>query len=210
MNRFIPGGLLVALLIATPVAAQSQRLSILGGAQFVQRTGMNEFREDVVGTQFDVTFDAGGGVGFGFNYFLSDHLSIEAKSSLVESTSSLRIRTSSDSIAILKLGRTRTYPSTAVLQYHFATKGDLRPYIGAGGAYTFVKDVETAVGKIEFEQESGLVVNAGFDVRLSDQWAVNLDAKYVPLETSAKAVSTNAADLRIKPIIFFGGLRYKF
>jgi len=171
---------------------------------------MNEFRNDVIGTQFDVTFDGGAGVGLGFNYFLNDHLSIEAKTSLVESTSSLRIRTSSDSIAVLRLGRTRTYPSTFVLQYHFATKGDLRPYIGAGGAYTFVRGVDTAVGKIEFEQSSGLVVNAGVDVELTDQWDLNLDAKYTPLETAAKAVDSNAADLKIKPVILFAGLRYKF
>jgi len=210
MKRLFAATTLLVTLLAVPAAADDRKLSFLVSAQWLERTGENDPRSDLSGTRFDLDFQRGAGLGLGLNWFFSDHFSLEAKTSLIESNSTLRIRTSPDSAIVVRLGRTRTYPTTGVLQYHFTTSGDVQPYIGAGTAYTFVQDVRSDFGTFEFNQDAGLVLNVGLDIELSEKWNVNLDAKYVPLETSSEAQSPGVSDLGIEPIILSAGFRYKF
>src|SRR5436309_8975458 len=67
---------LLLVLAATPLMAQ-RRIDFLVDAEGARRTGHND--AFTPGVRFDPQFGTGGGAGVGLNFFLSDHVSIEAK-----------------------------------------------------------------------------------------------------------------------------------
>jgi outer membrane protein len=118
---------------------------------------------------------------------------------------------------------TKVLPPTLTLQYHFAPDSNIRPYIGAGINYTYFFD-EKVVGsvlpaagaKVKLEDSWGLAAQAGVDIALNDDWFVNLDVKYIQMDTTAKfsnvingTVSANI-DADIDPFVYGIGIGRKF
>ena len=112
-------------------------------------------------------------------------------------------------------------PPTLSLQWHFFPDSNIRPYIGAGINYTiiFAEDasgsLETALGPTEVSADNsvGWAVQAGVDIDLTDDIFLNLDVKYVDIDTDVELKSggvTRAADLSIDPIIVGVGLGVRF
>src|SRR5438105_13041563 len=67
-----------AIVLVAASAAAQRRVEIFFDAEGVRRSGAtSEFTPGV--TQFEPQFNTGGGVGGGFNFFLSDRVSEEAK-----------------------------------------------------------------------------------------------------------------------------------
>ncbi|MDH5358312.1 MAG: OmpW family protein [Gammaproteobacteria bacterium] len=86
----------------------------------------------------------------------------------------------------------KVLPPTLTLQYHFAPDSNIRPYVGAGINYTYFFDEEvagsvldTAGSKVDLDSSWGLAAQAGVDVALNDDWFVNLDVKYIDIDTEA-------------------------
>lgn len=66
-------------------------------------------------------------------------------------------------------------PLTGTVQYHFMPNAGFSPYVGAGYGYTFV----TGKGNsLSVKSAGSPVVQAGFNVPMSDSTFVNVDAKY--------------------------------
>jgi outer membrane protein len=87
---------------------------------------------------------------------------------------------------------TKVLPPTLLLQYHFRPDADVRPYVGAGINYTYFFDEDTtgAVAgtpgsSIDLDSSWGLAVQAGVDVAINQDWFVNLDVKYIDIDTEA-------------------------
>lgn len=119
------------------------------------------------------------------------------------------------------LGTADLIPPCFTAQYFFATKGALKPYIGAGFNYTFFSydrsdDVEGLGLDIELDDAAAFVLDAGLDFNLKNNWSLNFDVKYVPLSTDAtiKDASTGAevatVGVDINPWIIGLGVGYKF
>lgn len=117
---------------------------------------------------------------------------------------------------------TKVLPPTLLLQYHFAPNSNIRPYVGAGINYTyfFDEDVPSKSGvsasgdKVSLDSSWGLAVQAGVDVALNDDWFVNLDIKYIDIDTTAKfkntAVGWAEIDADIDPIVYGIGIGRRF
>jgi outer membrane protein len=95
-----------------------------------------------------------------------------------------------------KVADTEHLPPTLSLQYHFNPAGAVRPYVGAGVNYTLFFN-ETTTGalsgaKLELDPSFGPAAQAGLDVSIGSLWFVNIDARWMDIDTDAKL---NGADL---------------
>ncbi len=202
------------LLYASPVVAQ-QRLDIFFDAEGVRRTGANTAFTPGV-TRFEPQFNTGGGIGGGLNWFLTDRLSLEAKVAGIGSKLRVRI-IGSDFVGVADLGWAQLYPISAVLQWHLAERGTVRPYIGVGAAHTILRNVNKQVGSgatgIRFKDPTGLVLDGGLEFNVGKRWSLLGDARYVALETKSRAVFTGTSsrvDLSVRPVIVSFGAAYHF
>ena len=121
-----------------------------------------------------------------------------------------------------KLASTWVLPPTLTVQYHPIAEGPVRPYIGAGVNYTlfYSEDasdaLETAVGptNVNLDDSFGWALQAGLDIDLSDRVFLNLDVKYIDIDTTATlrttAAGTQAVDVSLDPFVFGVGVGTKF
>lgn len=116
----------------------------------------------------------------------------------------------------------KVLPPTLTLQYHFMPDSNIRPYVGAGINYTYFFDekvpsksgVSAAGDSVELESSWGLAAQAGVDIALNDDWFVNLDVKYIDIDTKAKfkgtAVGSAEINADIDPFVWGIGIGRRF
>jgi outer membrane protein len=215
MKHAVPFTLAVLLLAAAvPMSAQGRSFDLTGYAAWVDTSSEGTF-DDTTANPVDVNFDGTLGYGLGANIFFGDHISTEFAIVRVNSDVNFRQRAVAN-------GNTQAemMPITAVLQFHLAPNARFDPYIGAGAAYVLIDDVDTPdelnnldFERLDFKDDVGLALNAGLGVRLTNNLGLTLDAKYVPLESSATAVRTTGnTDVKfdINPVILSAGLSLRF
>ncbi len=121
-----------------------------------------------------------------------------------------------------KLASTWVLPPTLTAQYHLNPAGKVRPYVGAGLNYTlfYSEDasdaLEAAVGRTEVRMSDsfGWAAQAGMDIDLSDRLFLNLDVKYIDIDTTARlataAAGTQEVRISLDPFVFGVGLGTRF
>lgn len=117
---------------------------------------------------------------------------------------------------------TKVLPPTLTLQYHFLPDSNIRPYVGAGINYTYFFDesvpsksgVAAAGDKVKLDSSWGFAVQAGVDVAINDDWFVNLDVKYIDIDTTGHFKNTVAGSIKvdsdIDPLVFGIGIGRRF
>lgn len=119
------------------------------------------------------------------------------------------------------LGSVNLLPPTLTVQWHFNPDQTIAPYVGAGINYTNFLDRNLKVSsgalagtKIKVDSDSwGYALQAGVDINLKDGWLINLDVKYVNIETDVKlnvAGWTKIDSLDINPWVVGIGIGKKF
>jgi outer membrane protein len=115
----------------------------------------------------------------------------------------------------------KALPPTLTLQYHFLPDSNIRPYVGAGVNYTYFFDEEVSGdvldipgAKVKMDDSWGLAVQAGVDIALNDDWFVNLDVKYIEMDTEAHFKGTPVGKASIKvdvnPVVWGIGIGRRF
>ncbi|HUP45289.1 MAG TPA: OmpW family outer membrane protein [Thermoanaerobaculia bacterium] len=206
-------------LLAVPASAQERYIDFNVFAAWANPSGDSaiQFSGDVNDLN-DVEFDAAQGWGVSVNIFWSDRISTEFAGSVIDPE--LRVR---------DIGRTRVVfaeplemiPITATLQFHLLPGSRFDPYVGVGAGYVIFQDIEDRndldeidFDRIDFEDDVGLVLNAGVRIGFTRNLGLYLDAKYMPLEAAATAVfpgGENAGqEIEINPLILAAGLSFSF
>ena len=150
------------------------------------------------------------------SYFLTDHLALE----LIAATSKHDVNGKGGLEPIGELADTWVLPPTLTLQYHFAPSAKVRPYVGAGLNYTlfYSEDasdgLEDAIGdtKVELEDSFGFALQAGVDFDITEKLFLNLDVKYIDIDTKAKLTTgalVNRVKVSIDPIVVGVGIGMK-
>src|SRR5688500_48290 len=207
----------LAALAAAPAFSQSRSVDVTGWVTWADPSG--DTIEDVDDlSDVEVEFDSEQGYGLGVNVFWSDRISTEFAAHVLEPD--LTLRSTDPTIPLSVFGSLEMIPITATLQFHFAPEGRFDPYIGAGAAWVLFDEVTDAsldaidVDSIAFDDDFGFVVNAGVSIGLTELIAINLDAKYVPVSSAARAVIAgvpgDAVDVDINPTILSAGLSLQF
>lgn len=209
---------LVAVVTTVPLFAQS--LELIGRYAWMT----TEASQDLEGTSSNnpVTLEVDDERGYGaaINVYLTRNFSAEIGGWIMEPDA---IVTQSGDISAALLGSHRIIPITAVLQYHFSPDGAWDFYLGAGGAWVLIDDIEgddddvesEDIERIEFDDDVGLAVNLGVNIALTDTILLNIDAKYVPLEAASTVVfgsgeARPGRDISFNPLIISVGASLRF
>lgn len=152
-------------------------------------------------------------------YMATDHIGFE----LIAATSRHTVSGVTGTTGSLgKLAATNALPPTLTMQYHFLPEGKIRPYIGAGVNYTlfFNNDASSAltgaVGKtdVHLSDSFGWAGQAGVDIDLNEKFFLNLDVKYIDIDTKTRLSTANAGVQRVKvsldPLVFGVGVGMRF
>ena len=208
----------IALLAATPLAAQSRSVDLYGFVNWVDPSGDSVFDADGL-DDARVEFDSAQGFGVAVNVFFSNRVSAEFAASVVEPE--VAFRSDNPAFPLLTGGELEMIPITATLQYHFNPDGRFDPYVGLGAAYVLFDQVDELddvggvdVDAIDFDDDVGLVVNAGLTFDITPTFALYVDGKYVPVSSSATATFATgpgtSTDIDINPLILSAGLGIQF
>jgi outer membrane protein len=112
------------------------------------------------------------------------------------------------------LGTVTALPPTLLAQYHFTQFGPLKPYMGAGVNYTrFGSRNLGGANQYSVEKSSvGYAAQIGTDYMLTKNLGLNLDVKYLQIETDVIVNSSGASagTLKLSPIATSVGVTYKF
>ncbi len=146
-----------------------------------------------------VSVDNGVGLGFNFTYMFTPNWALEV---LAAAPFSHDIDLASNGV---KVGETQQLPPTVSLQYHFTTNGSFHPYVGAGLNYTVFFD-DKAVGPLagsalSLDDSFGLAAQIGVDFDLSNDWLLNLDLRYIEIETDATLDGAALTTAEIDPFV---------
>lgn len=152
-------------------------------------------------------------------YMATDHIGFELIAATTKHSASGRTGTTG---SIGKLASTWVLPPTLTMQYHPIVNGRVRPYVGAGVNYTlfYAEDasdgLEAAVGrtKVHMSDSFGWAGQAGVDIDLNDRMFLNIDVKYIDIDTTARLTTTAAGTQRVKlaldPLVFGVGVGMRF
>jgi outer membrane protein len=151
------------------------------------------------------------------SYFVTHHVALE----LIAATTKHDIKGKNGLAPIGELADTWALPPTLTLQYHFGPSAKVRPYVGAGLNYTIFygedasDGLEEAIGetKVELKDSFGFALQAGVDVDLIEKIFLNIDVKYIDIDTKA-TLTTGALENRVKvsldPIVAGIGIGMRF
>ncbi len=155
-------------------------------------------------------------------WFLTDRLAIEISvaNPAVISNIPTDVTLADSTLGELDVGRIHLFTTAATLQYHFAPEAQIRPYVGAGINYTFFYDhfvPEATAADVSYNDNFGVVFQAGFDVPLGDRFSFNLDVKRLFLRTDIQLRQVGAAEgatldasVGVNSWMFGTGFGYRF
>jgi len=109
-----------------------------------------------------------------------------------------------------KIGKTKQLPPTLSVQWHTPSIGALQPYLGLGLNYTIFFKSKSSLGGLSLDNSLGLATQAGFDYDINDQWLVNLDLRWINIETDAKLNGAKLGTVEVDPFVVSVNVGYKF
>jgi len=155
-----------------------------------------------------VEVDDGTSLTFNISYFLTDGLAVEL---LAAAPFEHDIYLAGGGA---KVGDTNHLPPTLSLQYHFNTAGTFKPYVGLGYNWTTFMS-ESTEGALEgvaldLKNSSGLAYQVGLDFMLDENWLLNLDVRWIDIDTEAFLDGVSIGDVEIDPTVYGIHLGYRF
>lgn len=136
-----------------------------------------------------------------FTYFFTPNLGVE----LILGTARHEVTLNGAS-----LGKLNHLPPTLTLQYHFMPNSTFRPYVGAGLNYTAFYNVDLAPGLDVGNNSFGGALQAGVDIKVTENGYINLDVKKIWIDTEVTAGGVKLTDLGIDPIVWGIGYGFRF
>lgn len=112
-----------------------------------------------------------------------------------------------------KIGTFKHLPPTLTAQWHFLPGQTVNPYVGAGLNLTLISDVKLASGALDLEKSSvGAAVQAGVDFKVASNCYINVDIKYVQIQSDVKVAATGAkvTTVKVDPMLYGVGVGYRF
>lgn len=134
-----------------------------------------------------------------FEYFIANNVGLEVLAALpFQHDISIR--------GIGKVGSTKQLPPVVSLQYHFANKTKVTPFVGLGLNYTtfFSEDTTGALAGTELKLDDswGLAAHVGVDFALSERSALRLDARWADISSDVSVNGVNIGKAEIDPLVY--------
>lgn len=159
-------------------------------------------------------------LGLTATYMFTDNIGLEL---LAATPFSHKIKASAyvNDKELVNLGdavKLKQLPPSLYLQYYFLDKdAGSRPYLGLGLNYTRffnAKSLRPEVTELNVKKHSfAPIVNAGIDIKLTDNVYWNTSMWYTQIKTKAKFKALDLdheVKVKLDPFVFFTGLAYRF
>lgn len=109
-------------------------------------------------------------------------------------------------------------PPTFSIQYHFLPDGKFQPYAGAGVNYTTFTSTDPtqeaidALGPFDLDLDDswGLAAQLGADLMLNENWLVNLDVRWIDIDSDVSIDGEELGTIEIDPFVYSLNLGYRF
>ncbi|UGQ46628.1 OmpW/AlkL family protein [Massilia endophytica] len=109
------------------------------------------------------------------------------------------------------VGTFKHLPPTLLAQYHFSPQSAFSPYIGAGVNWTTFSANRFLGGQGSLEHDSfGFAAQAGFDVKLGQNWSLNVDVKKIGLRSDVLLGGARVSRAKVDPVLVGVGVGYRF
>lgn len=148
----------------------------------------------------EFTVDNAAGVSLGATYLMTKHWAVELFSAFPKANDvhdADGARAASFSMV----------PSSATLQYHITdADGIFRAYAGVGVSYTKISGEQTRASlsgqALELDDSTGLAAAIGLDMDLGSKWFVNVDARWMDIDSSMQIAGASRGTLELDPYMF--------
>lgn len=111
-------------------------------------------------------------------------------------------------------GSVQHLPPTLSVQYFFNNNGPLVPYVGLGLNYTIFFSEEAfgdlAGANIDLEDSFGIAAQVGADYNFTDQLFMNLDVRYIQIESDVSVNGAVIGEAEINPLVVGLNVGYRF
>lgn len=143
----------------------------------------------------------------GLTYFFTDHVAVEA----IAGTTKHRIRAEGGATDVA-VKDTWVLPPVVAVQYHFAPKAKVSPYVGAGVNYMlFYNGKDRNNFHLKVDNGFGAALQGGVDVALGGAWSLNFDAKKIFFRTDATDHTSGLkSKVKLDPWVLSTGVGYRF
>ena len=231
-----------ALMTSTIAHAQSAGdfVENVGWLHFALQESSRPLTVNALGTSVTAP-DSGASVddadtlGLATTYFITDHI---ATTAVLGIPPKFRLTGTGSISSLGEVGSAYEWSPAVILKYFFNdAASNLRPYLGAGGAYVWFTGVKlepaTASGSFLYTPTFGdaltgptsarlsssfaPLVNAGFTYNITKHWSVDASLVYMWLSTRATLTTqsklgtvTSSTKLKLDPVISFVSVGYKF
>ena len=111
------------------------------------------------------------------------------------------------------LGKVRYGPAFFTGYYRFPRVGQVRPYVGGGGAYAIIfKEFDGSVKNLQVHNNWGSVLQGGAEYELNSKYTLFFDFKEVWLAVNAQGVLSDGtgvkARVKLNPSLFTVGIKF--
>ena len=154
-----------------------------------------------------VEVDGAAGVTFNISYMLTPNWAIEL-------LAALPYKHDINLLSGEEVADTKHLPPTLSLQYHFLPGATVQPYVGVGVNYTnfFSEDTSGALAgsELNLDDSWGWAADVGVDFPLNDNWFLNLDVRYIDIETKARLDGASIGTVEIDPLVYGAHIGFRF
>jgi outer membrane protein W len=193
----------LAAIVATPLLAQSNEISLLAGTS---RLGTTDTGDS------DVHFDGGMAYGVSYNRFWTSTFSTDFSAMRTSNDGSIR----SAGATLLDAGSLDLTMYGATLQFHPLGHQKLDVYAGAGVANVKADDLESAdlraagITNVHVGTRTTWLANVGAAIGIGRSFAVGVDGKYVRYRPSSASPGGEAVRLDLDPLILSLAVKFRF
>lgn len=154
-----------------------------------------------------VSVDGAASATINWAYMMSDHVAVEL-------LAAYPFEHDIDLVSGGQVASTKHLPPTLSVQYHFLPDAAFQPYVGVGLNYTnfFSEDTEGALAGSDLGLDSswGLALQLGADVPLTDRWFLNVDVRWIDIDTDATLDGAALGSVEIDPLVYGAHLGFRF
>ena len=198
MKAFVFSSVLLAIAAGPAAAAEAGDWTFRAGPYLVAPKSDNS---DIV------SVDDGYSLGFTLSYNYSDSWAVEL---LAATPFSHDINLNGGG----KVAETKHLPPTLSIQYHWVNETAFRPYVGLGLNYTTFFDESTegalAGSDLSLDDSFGFASQLGANFMLNDRWDLNIDIRWINIETDATLDGADIGTVEIDPVVGGINLGYRF
>lgn len=203
----------LAIIGAALSAASASALAYEAGDVLVRvgmATAQPDVTDNVAGGALKLDVDTNSRPGLNLVYMASSQIGIE-----LLGAAPFEHTVTANGTAV---GKTKHLPPTLTVQWYPKLSERVQPYMGVGINYTTFWDsnlnatgkAATGANKLSLPYSTGLALEAGVDIKVTDSVFVSASAWKLDIDTEVRLDGVSAGELEIDPIAYMIGVGYKF